>query len=152
MVEAEVQRVLRGWFRDRKYSVQGEVELEGGNRIDLVAKSEGEEWFVEVKGDYDNNVAQYSVNFDTGMGQLLKGMARLDDQTKYAIGIPISRTERGERLSYRLVLPKYSRSLVFEALSIHFLLVRDDESVEAIAPDKARAFLNTVDPRIRMRQ
>ena len=104
MIEAEVQRVLRNWFRKRGYSVLENVKLEGGNRIDFVAKSERDEWFVEVKGDYDKNVAQYSVNFDTGMGQLLKGITRLDGQTKYAIGIPISRTERGERLSYRRIL------------------------------------------------
>ncbi len=150
MIEVKVQKVLRSWFETRGYSVRENVELEGGNSIDLVA-SEREEWFVEVKGDYDANVAQYNVNFDTGMGQLLKGITRLDNRTKYAIGIPISRTERGERLSYRLVLPKYSRSLVFEALNIHFLLVHDDRLVEEIAPDKARYFLSSVDSRIRVR-
>jgi hypothetical protein len=151
MVEREVERVLERWFRGRGYSVQKDMTLEGGNEVDLVAKSAREEWFVEIKGDYDASTAQYNVNFDTGMGQLLKGITRLDDHTRYAIGIPISRAERGERLSYRLVLPKYSRSLAFQALSIHFLLVRDDESVEVVTPDRANAFLRSVNPTIRVR-
>jgi len=76
------------------------VDIGSGNKIDLVAKSEHEEWFVEAKGDYDSNSAQYTVNFDTGIGQLLKSISRLDKETKYAIAIPMDRTERGEKLSY----------------------------------------------------
>ena len=148
MKEAEVQQILRGWFQNRGYLVLEDAESEGGNKIDLVAKSEHEDWLVEIKGDYDRSTAQYNVNFDTGMGQLLKSITRLDSRTKYAIGIPISRTEQGEKLSYRLILPKYSRSLVFEALNIHLLLVRDDRSVEIIAPDEVRSFLSSINPQI----
>ena len=149
MEEAEVERILSSWFQSQGYSVVMNIEVGGGNRLDLAAKSEHEDWFVEVKGDYDANTAQYSVNFDTGMGQLVRSITRLDDRTKYAIGIPFSRTERGEKLSYRLILLKYAKSLVFEALNIHLLLVRDDRSVEVVVPGQVRGFLSSIDSQIR---
>ena len=149
MKEAEVQRILSRWFRNQGYLVEESVKLGGGNRVDLAARSRQGDWFVEVKGDYDVNTAQYNVNFDTGVGQLIKGITRLDDRTKYAIGIPFSRTDRGEKLSYRLILPKYAKSLVFEALNIHLLLVRDDRSVEVTTPSEVKSFLSSIDPRIR---
>ena len=149
MREVDVQRVLSGWFRHQGYSVFENTELESGNRIDLVAKSENEDWFVEIKGDRDRSTAQFNEAFDSGMGQLLKSIIRLDARTKYAIGIPISRAERGEKLSYRRILPKYAKSLVFEVLNIHLLLVRDDRSVEVVTPSEVKAFLSSIDPRIR---
>lgn len=149
MKEAEVQRILCRWFQSQGYSVFENIKVGGGNRLDLAAESEHEDWFVEVKGDYDASTAQYSVNFNTGMGQLLRSITKLDDRTKYAMGIPFSRTERGEKLSYRLILPKYAKSLVFEVLNIHLLLVRDDRSVEVIEPGKVRGYLSSIDSRSR---
>jgi hypothetical protein len=134
MTEAEVQAVICRWFRDRGYTVDQDCLSEGGNKLDVVARSRDAEWRVEVKGDYDANPAQYNVNFDTGIGQLVKSITSLDGTRRYAIAIPVSRTESGHRLSYRSILPKYSRSMAFEALNIHLLLVRDDESVQVIAP------------------
>ena len=87
---------------------------------------------------YDKNSAQYNVNFDTGMGQLLKSVTRSDGRMRYGIAIPFSRTERREILSYRRILPKYSHSLAFELLNIHVLLVRDDRTVEMIQPAAVR--------------
>ena len=147
MKEDEVQEALGDWFQQQGYFVRKEVDIGFSSEIDLVAKSENEEWLVEVKGDY-GKTAQYTVNFDTGIGQLLKNMSRLDKQTKYAIGIPISTTERGEKLSYRLILPKYSKSLAFESLNIHLLLVRDDRSVEVIIPSRVIDFLHSINPEI----
>lgn len=109
----------------------------------MVAQSKDEEWFVETKGNY-STTASYQIDFDTGMGQLLKSITRLDDKTKYAIGIPFSSTERLEKFSYRLILPKYSKSLVFEKLNIHLILIRDDKSVEIIKPDEVRNFLSNL--------
>jgi len=139
--EVKVQNILCCWFKHQGYSVECCEELESGNKIDLRAKSGCEEWLVEVKGDYDRKVSQYQTNFDTGMGQLLKSITRLDDRIKYAIAIPINSTERKEKFSYRLILPKYSKSLVFEVLNIHLILVRDDKSVEVIAPCKVKEVL-----------
>lgn len=87
----------------------------------------------------------------TQVGQLLTNIATWENKTKYAIGIPFSRTERGEKLSYRLILNKYSKSVIFEVLNIHIILVRDDESVEVIPPKDVISFLSTVDPRIKIR-
>lgn len=148
MKEHKVQEVLIEWLQRQGYSVAENVDTGSGNKIDLVAKSEHVEWLVEAKGDYDKKTAQYIVNFDTGIGQLLKSISRLDERTKYAIAIPISRTERGEKLSYRQILPKYRRSLAFKVLNIHLLLVRDDKSVEVITPCQAMNFLNSIDPKI----
>jgi len=115
------------------------------SRIDVMAKKDMEQWIIEVKGDYDKSTAQYNVNFDTGMGQILKSIIRIDNNTKYAICIPFSRTEHGERLSYRRILPKYQKSAIFEMLNLHLILVRDDESVEIVTPKEIKQFLSEID-------
>ena len=151
MTEAEVQSALRRWFRDRGYSVSEKRKLAGGNKIDLVAESEQSSWYVEVNGDYDTDPAQYNTNFDTGIGLLVKGMTRLDNRTEYAIAILVDRTGRGENLSYRLALPKYSRTLAFGVLNIHLMLMHSDESVDVVEPAGVRAYLASVNPSIRAR-
>lgn len=151
MNEAMVQRILKSWFEKRGFETLENVQINSENKVDLIAKKGNEEWITEAKGDYDRNTAQYNVNFDTGMGQVLKSITKLNNETRYAICIPFSRTERGEKLSYRLILKKYSRSIVFKSLNIHIILVRDDESVEVIHPEDVRSFLGTIDPKIRAR-
>ena len=151
MKEKEVQKVLKEWFENKGFKVIENVKVNYENSVDLVATKENEKWIIEVKGDYDRNTAQYNVNFDTGMGQLLKSITIIDDKTKYAICIPFSRTERGEKLSYRLILKKYSKSIIFEILNIHLILIRDDESVEIISPNNVRKFLTSIDPKIKRR-
>jgi hypothetical protein len=142
MTEAEAQSAVVRWFRAKCYRVTEKVRADVGNTMDVLAQSDEEEWRSEIKGDYDKSTAQYTVNFDTGMGQLLKSIIRLNSRTKYGLAFPISRTEEGARLSYRSILAKYSRSVAFEALNIHLLLVRDDESVEVVAPHEVCEFLN----------
>jgi len=151
MKEKEVQKVLKEWFENKGFKVIENVKVNSENCVDLVATKENEKWIIEVKGDYDRNTAQYNVNFDTGMGQLLKSITIIDDKTKYAICIPFSRTERGEKLSYRLILKKYSKSIIFEILNIHLILIRDDESVEIISPENIIKFLTSINPKIKRR-
>jgi hypothetical protein len=150
MEEAHAQAIIVKWFRNRGFDVEENSYLDTENEIDVIAKKGLEQWIIEVKGDYDKNTAQYNVNFDTGMGQILKSITKIDNNTKYAICIPFGRTERGERLSYRLILPKYSKSVIFEVLNLHLVLVRDDESVEIVMPKGIRRFLSDIDTRIRV--
>lgn len=149
MNESNVQKILKKWFEKKGFETLENVKLNSENNVDLIAKRENEKWIIEVKGDYDRNTAQYNVNFDTGMGQILKSITTLNDETKYGICIPFSRTEKGEKLSYRLILKKYSSSIVFEVLNIHLLLVRDDESVEVILPNNIRKFLVSISSKIK---
>ena len=153
MKESHVKDILKKWLKDGGYEVLDSDEnsqIDSEVKVDLIAKKGDEYWIIEAKGDYDRNTSQYNVNFDTGMGQLLKSISKLDSKTKYAIAIPFSRTERGEKLSYRLILNKYSKSVIFEVLNIHIILVRDDESVEIILPKDVISFLSTIDPRIKI--
>ncbi len=151
MDEAKVQSILKHWFEKRGFRTIENMRLSPGNNVDLVAQKDNEKWIVEIKGDYNSSTAQYSVNFDTGMGQILKSISKLNNKVKYAICIPFSRTERGERLSYRLILNKYSKSIAFKTLQIHLILVRDNESVELIYPEGVSSFLDTIDPAIKRR-
>jgi hypothetical protein len=145
---AQVQLIIAEYFRKRGYNVQ-ENTIFSNVEVDVVAQKDSERWIIEVKGDYDRKVEQYTVNFDTGMGQILKSASEVNENTKYGICIPFSRTERGERLSYRLILPKYVKSMVFEMLNLHLIIVRDDKSVEIITPINVRAFLSRIDTTIR---
>ena len=151
MNEARACWILKNWFVKRGFETLENVQINSENNVDLVAKKEDKEWIIEVKGDYDRSTGQYSVNFDTGMGQILKSITKLNDETKYAVCIPFSRTEHGEKLSYRLILKKYSKSIVYELLNIYLILVRDDESVEIINPKDVSSFLHAIDPKIRLR-
>lgn len=141
MEEQQVQTILKEWFKDTGYNVVEHGYLDSENKIDIIARKGSECWVIEVKGDYDKNTAQYNVNFDTGMGQILKSITKLDSNTKYGICIPFSKTERREKLSYRLILPKYSKSIIFEILNLHLILVRDDGSVEIVSPNGVRSIL-----------
>jgi len=49
-----------------------------------------------------------------------------------------------KKLSYRLILKKYSKSIIFEMLNIHLILIRDDESVEIISPKNIIKFLTSI--------
>lgn len=151
MREEEVQEIIKNWLKGSRFEVSENVRINSGNKVDLIAKKGNEEWIIEVKGDYDRNTAQYNVNFDTGMGQILKSITTLNNEIRYAICIPFSRTEQGAKFSYRLILKKYSKSLVFEVLNIYIILVRDDESVEVIPPKDVRALLRNIEPKIRAR-
>lgn len=149
MDESQTLNVLKRWFEKKGFRTQKNTKSNTFNKIDLIALNELEEWLIEVKGDYEKGTAQYSVNFDTGIGQLLKSITKLNRKLKYAICIPFSKTERGERLSYRLILKKYSKSIAFELLNIHLILVRDDESVEVINPNNVRSFFVNINTEIR---
>ncbi len=145
MQENEVQEILVEWFENREYDVSEEIRGPAGNRVDIVARKEEEKWIVEVKGDY-NDPAQYYVNFNTVVGQLLRSITSIQPQIHYAIAIPFSRTERGETASYRSILSQYSRSLAFELLKISLILVRDDRSIEVIEPHRVKEYLQTQIP------
>lgn len=142
MKEADVQNLLTHWFADRGYSISENVKMPGGNSIDLVAISDKDSWFVEIKGDYDKNLSQYTTNFDTGIGQLIKSITTVKHGVNFALCIPISRTDQLMKLSYRTILPKYAKSIAFEQLNIHLLLVRNDNTVEVIQPNEVRKYLS----------
>ncbi len=144
MQEFEVERIIIEWFKKRGYVVEEEFLGPGGNKIDMRARKNQEQWIVEVKGDYDKNTAQYNVNFDTGIGQLIKSISLVNENINYAICIPFTRTEQHKHLSYRLILPKYSESIVFEKLNISLILVRDDRSIKIIKSKDVKNFLKTL--------
>jgi len=150
--EKKVQKVLENWFEERRFEVQTHVKRDAGNKIDLVAKATKEEWYVEAKGDYNHSAAQYNVNFDTALGQICKSIDQLDRRRRYAIAIPFTRTEHRKKLSYRQILPKYSRSRVFESLNISLLLVHDNRPVEVIEARDVRSFLSSLCSTIQSRR
>ncbi|NVM28272.1 MAG: hypothetical protein HWN65_05480 [Candidatus Helarchaeota archaeon] len=151
MDETAARQILVNWFKKKGYEVIEDEIMPGGNEIDLLAfKGLGDRWLVEVKGEDYSRTESYQVDFDTAMGQLMKSVLTLESGFRYAVCIPYSRTERGERLSYRRVLHQYRESMVFEALHISLIIIREDQSVEVIAPKDVRSFLQKIDPEIRV--
>lgn len=151
MEEPEVEETLLDWFKKRGYMVEKQFLATGSNKVDIRAIKNQEQWLVEVKGDYDGSPAQYNVNFDTGIGQLIKSISVVNKNVNYATCIPFTRTEQCKQLSYRLILPKYSRSVVFEKLNITLILVRDDKSVEIIKSKDVKSFLSAISPEVKHR-
>lgn len=143
MQENEVQNILMEWFKNQEYEVSEEIRGPAGNKVDIIARKGEEKWIIEVKGDYESQ-AQYYVNFNTMMGQLLRSITTLHPQVYYAIAIPFSKTERGETDSYRSILKQYSKSLVFESLTITLILVRDDWSIDVIEPHRVKEYFLTL--------
>ncbi|MDH5743165.1 MAG: hypothetical protein OEZ52_06450 [Candidatus Aminicenantes bacterium] len=94
MNEAHVQDILVSWLRKNGYGVRADFVMPSGNKIDVVADKDGDMWLVEVKGDYDKNTAQYNVNFDTALGQIIKSVMIVDKEIKYGICIPFSDMNR----------------------------------------------------------
>jgi len=142
MRESEAQKALINWFRSQGYTVETNVGSVAGNKIDIIATKGKKKWIVEVKGDYDKNTAQYNVNFDTAIGQIVKSVTQIKDNILYGICIPFSRTERMEKLSYRLILPKYEKTQVFKRLNIYLMLVRDDKSVQVVDSKNVNNFIH----------
>ena len=96
--------------------------------------------FVTSLGDHSAPEA-YIRAFDGAMDVLVAYAGSVEFIPQLGLALAFSSTERREDTSYRRVMKKYTRSVVFEDLQIHLLLVRDDGSVEVIPPGKVNAFL-----------
>jgi hypothetical protein len=68
--------------------------------VDVVAQKDSERWIIKVKGDYDRGVEQYTVNFDTGMGQILKNASEVNENTKYGTAFLLAEQKR---VSFRCI-------------------------------------------------
>lgn len=112
-------------------------------KVDIIANDDNDTWIIEAKGDYDENPRTYTHSFEAAIAQLLKSMVKVGKRFHYAIAIPFSRTERHEKISYRLVLCKYTKSNFFEILNVHLILVQDDKTVKIIPPKNVNRFLES---------
>ena len=96
--------------------------------------------FVTGLGDHPEPDA-YIRAFDGAMDVLVAYAGSVEEMPQLGLALAFSSAERGEDTSYRQVMKKYTRSVVFEDLQIHLLLARDDGSVEDIPPGEVNLFL-----------
>ncbi len=132
------EELIKGEAKVRTYSVIPHRLT----KVDIIASDDNNTWIIEVKGDYDNPKS-YTRSFEVAIAQLLKSMVKVGKRFHYAIAIPFSRTERHKRVSYELILCKYTKSKFFEILNVHLILVRDDETVKIIPPKGVNSFLES---------
>jgi len=171
MKEKKVIEIVDSWFQQQGFSTQRnaiafgpvyeevkgtEEELIKGERkvrikpmiphrltrVDIKASDDNNTWFIEAKGDYANSKS-YITSFEVAIAQLLKSMVKVGKRFCYAIAISFSRTERHERLSYELILCKYTKSKFFEILNVHLILVQDDGTVKIKLPKEVNSFLES---------
>jgi len=126
-------------------SGQGYANARASSKVDsLHTLSSDAEWFVVMRGDVKESFA-YIHKFDQAIDALItRNRAVTNLLMKLGIAVAFSSTLRGDMLSYRKVLNKYTNSIIFTDLEIHLLLVRDDLSVELISPDKVNRFLRNL--------
>ena len=140
MEKIQVVASCKQWFADQDYAVDEQVEISGGWRVDLSAVRGEDRWLVSAVGDHLDE-KRYLYDFDGSIDRLITTNAQLGRDALMGVALPFSSTEQGQDLSYRRALKKYSNSIIFLDLNISLLLVRDDASLEVIAPNLVNPFL-----------
>ena len=105
------------------------------------------ERYLTACGDYPRP-EDYILRFDAAMDELISYSQTAPGFPQLGLAVAFSSTERRSDHSYRRVLKKYTRSIVFADLHIHLLLVREDQSLEVIMPGEVNAFLKNLNPYI----
>ncbi|MDH5506413.1 MAG: hypothetical protein OEZ02_04265 [Anaerolineae bacterium] len=137
---------VQAWFTAQGYH----LAPAGHAQVDLCAQRAAEEWQVALHGDQTAPM-DYLRAFEAGMSQLVAASQVEGAPTgALALAVAFGSTQRGESLSYRRALKKYTSSTVFADLNIHLLLVGDDQTVQPIPPDEVNAFLRGLDGYVRV--
>jgi hypothetical protein len=131
MTPSELTAALQSWA-----AAQNLTLTESGNL--LYAEPDG--WRIALAPDVPDEM-DYLKQFEQAMGLLVAAQAETESQLNLGLALAFSSTQRGETLSYRRALKKYSSSVVFTDLNIHLLFVRDDASVEVLPPEAINPFL-----------
>jgi hypothetical protein len=114
--EQFVQESIEAHFASRGY------RLEKSKHTDLVCShpNTGDRWHVEAKGIS----TAIGLDFRTGLGQLVQRMT--DRTTKHGIAVP-------DIPQFQLQISQMSQWAI-DRLGVHWLIVREDRSVEVISP------------------
>jgi len=116
LLEPQVIEAVKTYFAQRGFNETPEPPA------DLVfSNTQGQKWRVEAKGDTRNK----TIDFNTGMGQLLKQMKNCGSE--YGLALPDIR-------AYRTQARKISM-WVRRQLHLHFLFVTNEGDIEDVAPE-----------------
>ena len=153
MTEDQVVEGIAQWLCGQGYKVTErvvsdptatDVPLEvapGRSRagVDLVADAPGLRWILEAKGDPPR--PQWSVDIPTLFGQIVRAMKRNGGDLRFAVAVPWSRVEGKQKPNVSSELRRYADSIVWKALNLWFIAVRDDGSVTCKSPEEVGPFL-----------
>jgi len=99
------------------------------------------EWFVVLRGDLKNSF-DYIRKFDDAIDAVItRDRAATNLPVKLGVAVAFSSTLRGDVLSYRKALKKYTNSILFTDLDIHMFFVHDDLSIKLLEPDEVNEFI-----------
>ncbi|MDH5779053.1 MAG: hypothetical protein OEZ29_00475 [Candidatus Bathyarchaeota archaeon] len=118
--EAEAEKILLRYLKDRGYKARRQVRVASG-LIDIVADGPDGRWVIEVKGEDKGGYTSAEMNFEIGVGQIVSRMT--DTEVSYALAFPTSS-------DFRRVLRKYQGSVGFERLSLYFFVIFRNGKVE----------------------
>ncbi len=145
--ESVVEGLLVDWFKNKGYKVITQC-VDDPNKfdditkckthtiwgIDIVAQKEEDLWIIEVKGEDIGGSASGSVNFASGLGQLMSYMTEFDDNIHYGLAIPYPSKD------FKSTTKKMGKSKAFEELGVHLFLIEKEGVVKHILPNKFQEF------------
>jgi hypothetical protein len=140
MEKTQVVASCTAWFQQQGFTIDPAEMLDARWHVEGSARRGPEHWLVCAVGDCADE-KQYLFDFDDCIDRLITTNARLGRDVRMGAALPFSSTENGRDLSYRRALKKYSNSIIFIDLDISLLLVRDDATVELVAPEGVNPFL-----------
>src|SRR5881628_2710774 len=89
MTESEVTRATMAYFAQQEFEIMVGAAAKPKRTTDLICKhQDGRRWRIEAKGMTRNT----TIDFNTGLGQLLKGMD--DPEAQYGLALPDIRSYR----------------------------------------------------------
>ena len=117
--EAFVQSAIEAYFTAQGF--QTDTTVDGHSDLVCYSPEHGQRWVIEAKGQ----TAAVGLDVRTGLGQLLRAMH--DPATHYGLAVP----DTPPFLAQCRPISAWVR----QALGLHWLLVRPDESVRLVGPD-----------------
>lgn len=127
---------------------QGFAEPQVSSRGNLMrAQGDAAGWVIGLCDDKESPRG-YLFAFDGVMDILIRESTSAAPGTNLAAAVAYGSTLRGEELSYRKALKKYSSSIIFLDLGFHLLLVGDDGGLEVVPPVEVNTFLRNLNRHI----
>ncbi len=130
---AQVLSLVRVWLQERGFSATADGPMVRAAQAEQI-------WHIVCAGDLPQPL-DYLRAFDAALEALIPLATQSGNSPRLAVAVAFDSCERGEEISYRRALKKYSNSIIFTDLGIHLLLVRESQPPQVLTPPEINPFL-----------